>query len=713
MSATLETTVRERDPHGFTGFRGVLTRLVPLAVVVLLIGQIVLAWFAVSGFERALEPQLNRKAESVGRATADQLAFAIDELGIPPRELVGVTDFFDNILAGNADIEYLVLLDASSQVLFAQGLPPAMLERILPELPGAGAEAGFETRVADFIDGVFPIATGDDRAVAALHVGVSSEYVRGRLSEIVFDIITVTVVSLLVTLELLVFFTMVRVSEPLKRIEEALAEGARGAFSNRLALRARDEIGQLVTAFNRVLRALRQRYEDFRFDANEVRNAQIDEGIARFVETASMRIEERYRFLGGAELRSRSAMQIRAPLFLFIFSEELSRSFLPLFVARMSPHGAAMSDELLIGLPITLFMLAGAIMTPLGGSLADRFGARRVFLAGIVPVVAGYIGTFLAQGYYDLVAWRTCSGVGYGLIYIASQAWVAENTDERHRARGMAVFVGSVFVAAICGPPIGGMIADRIGFEATFLVSAALALVSGMIVYGILEDAERTRAPGRRVALGAGQWWTLLRDRRFFAVTFLAAVPGKLFLTGFLFYLVPLYLSELGDSPSAIGRTLTLYGVAAIAFTPFAARLADRSGRYAAVIFAGNALAGFGCLMSLFDDAVGGAFNAVMIAILALGIGYAMTLTSQLAVVQFVADRHDDMGHASVLGAYRLLERGGTVLGPLVAAMLAAHFGYRHAIAGIGVIVLACIACYALVMLLPGGGAPDSGRARS
>ena len=51
---------------GIARTRGILGRLVLLAVMVLLLGQIVVTWFAVTGFERALEPQLNQKAGGGG-----------------------------------------------------------------------------------------------------------------------------------------------------------------------------------------------------------------------------------------------------------------------------------------------------------------------------------------------------------------------------------------------------------------------------------------------------------------------------------------------------------------------------------------------------------------------------------------------------------------------------------------------------------------------
>ena len=680
-----------------TRTRGMLGRLVLLAVVVLLLGQILVAWFAVTGFEKALEPQLNQKARAVGRAIADQLEFVVDDLGIPPDDLVGVDPFLDGILAANADIEYMIVRDVTSKVLFARGLSPEVLERVLPGLPGADSPTGSRSEIAGFTNSVFPVVV-DNRVVTVLHVGVSGSYMRDQLADLLYEVITVMVVSLLVTLEFLLFLMSVRVAAPMERVETILADGARGWFGNSFAMRARDEIGDLVAALNRALRSLRQRYEDFRFEVREIKDAQIDKEIAHRIQAASQQVDDRYRFSGGRELRLRNAMQIRVPLFLFMFAEELPRSFLPLFAARLSPTGAAISDELLFGLPITMFMLAGMVMVPFAGGLADRFGTRRVFLAGIVPATIGYAGTFVAQGYYDLIGWRVLSGIGYGLIFIAAQAWVADNTDERNRAEGMTVFVGAAFAAAICGPSIGGILADRIGFEETFLISTGLATASGLLIYAMLDGTARART-AHRSAFGAHEWRALISDGRLFAVTVFAAIPGKLILTGLLFYLVPLYLSELGYRLSVIGWMITLYGASTFVCTSFVARFADRSGRHAAVVAVGGALAGLGCLASLTEAAVGGPFYAVMIAIIALGFGHALSLSSEIAIVQNVARRRGGLHQASMIGAYRLAERGGMVLGPIVAGTLAAGFGYRGAIVGIGVILLVSIAVYAVVTI--------------
>ena len=95
--------------------RGLLLRLLLLAVVVLVLGQFAVSWFSLVGFDREFDPQLHRKASAVGQSLSDQLSYAIADLEIPSQELVGVEDYFETILSANNDIEYLALIDASGQ----------------------------------------------------------------------------------------------------------------------------------------------------------------------------------------------------------------------------------------------------------------------------------------------------------------------------------------------------------------------------------------------------------------------------------------------------------------------------------------------------------------------------------------------------------------------------------------------------------------------
>ncbi len=681
--------------------RTLLFKLVVLAVVVLLAGQIAIARYALTGFEAELDSQLYRKAHLIGESVAGQITYAIVDLGINYSALVGVDEYLGKFLEDNADIEFLALVGPAGNAMFTSGIGNTDLQQVIASAPNR--DENFTTEMLGYVAGSFPIYTFEGDEIH-LFVGVSSEHVRNQFTEIFFELIIVVAILCLIALEFIVFFMGAYYFEPIANIETVLSAGAKGVFSSRIAMNARDEVSRVITSMNRLLLELERHYADFVFEVQELKTIQLKEAVASRIEQVKTRLDRVYIFSGDVTLMSNYASKIRVPLFLFIFAEELSRSFLPLFVSRHVPIDSMVSHEWYVGLPITLCMLAAMAVTPLGGGLTDRYGARNVFLSGIAIAFAGFVGTFFTQAYFDLVAWRVLTGVGYGLIFTASEAWVAQHSGDRNRARNSAIFVGAVFVGVICGPPIGGIIADRIGYEATFLISAFLALISGLMVLRIFKsigpDSNGVEhARHKKLMLGGGDLRVLLSNRRFFGLVFLASIPNKMVMAGFLFYLVPLYLNQLEHSQSAIGRMMMLYGLVTIAFTKLAARIADRRQSYEFMVIASGLISGLGFLVGLADVYVGGPTVAVLAAIICLGLGHSLAFSSQHSIVQIVAMEHRMLaGRGAILSTYRVFERSGMVIGPMLVVALSSNFGYRNAMIAIGVIMLVLTVVYAVTL---------------
>ena len=686
--------------------RNLLIRLVLLAVLVLVLGQSAVSWFALDGFEQELDPQLHQKATVVGNALAEQFTYATEELEIPVQHLVGVDEYFESVLMANDDIKYLSLFDESGNLLFVSGISRGEMNEIMQAIENDEAQVNsYGSAVGAHFDSTFEVSGGDG-ANSNLHVGVSSERVRSHLREIFLEVITIVVICWLVTFEFLLFFIVARVEKPMETIWRIMSEGARGKFSSWLPVRSSDEIGRLITSFNRTLYDLRHRYSDFVFDVKETQDAQIDTTISEKIEEVHHKIKQRFQFEQGRIMQIEAADRIRVPLFLFIFSEELTRSFLPLYVQKYAPTDLMLSTELLIGLPITLFMVAAMVATPLGGGFVDRVGVKKVFLTGTVLAIIGFIGNFYTQGYTDLVLFRVVTGIGYGLVFIASESWVSQNARRHSRASATGVFVAAVFAGIICGPPIGGILADRFGFEATFLFSASLAVISGLIIFQVFGQSEKFEEDSNQqrtrpaLILGFKGWLTLLKDLRFVSVLIFAAIPGKMMVAGFVAYLVPLYLNDLGHNEPSIGRILMLYGIATLLCLTIGARFADRTEKYGTMVSLGTIIAGLGCLAALLSNVYVDPTTAVVLAIASLGVGHALTLTSQNSIIQQVAERYRyTLGRASVIGAYRLCERLGMVAGPMIAVALISGFGYVGAIVGFGVILIGLISLFVITNL--------------
>lgn len=389
---------------------------------------------------------------------------------------------------------------------------------------------------------------------------------------------------------------------------------------------------------------------------------------------------------GGDAGRAERLQSLRLPLFLFILTEEMSRAFLPLYIQSFASGAGWLGRETEVGLPIAIYMLCFALATPFAGRWADRWGTARVFTAGTVLTLAGFLWTALAGSYWELLPARALCAWGYATGTMACQRQLIMLTTQGERARGLALFVGAIGIAAICGAALGGVLADQFGFRPVFAVSAVLALLAlGIfrLTQGKAVDHGEPVPP-----LGLADIRRLLADRRFAALMLGGAIPVKIALAGFLFYLVPLALHQLEYSPAAIGRALMAYFVLVAMINPLASWMSDRHGWRLSLTLAGGTVIGLGGLAGLASWLAGGAYATWMIwaGILALGIGTGLASAPMQALATEIGAR---TGATSVAVVLRTLERLGSVIGPLWAGLWLATAGWGGAMAAIGLVVLA------------------------
>ncbi|WP_366554610.1 MFS transporter [Aquibaculum sediminis] len=631
------------------------------------------AYLSLQSFERVLQPRLEAKAGVVASVIGSEIDRAL-AAGIPLEELRGFEPFAAAILEDHPEILKIELRDSSGRTLFVsseQGVP---------------AEASWNETVA----------VGSPSAEAGrLAVAVAPGYVTDRLREIQAEILVILLVALFLTFEVLLVVVAMFVTEPVRRLSHLMAEGERGVFRHLVPGETRDEIGRFAAAFNRMVRREQERF------------AALEEAFSRLRPTAPPELSALMQDLGERlrpEARPAAATEgsiadVRMPLFLFFFATELSRSFLPIFARDLYEPLPGLSYEITIALPIALYLFLVAILTPMAGALAGRFGSRRLFLLGLVPTGVGLLMTALANDIAMLILWRAVNAVGFALTTIAALDYIARAAGRNRRAEGMAIYTAAFVTAGLCGTSIGGILADRLGYHATFLVAAAVTLLSAFMLVINLRD-RGTSAMGGGVRLRLADFGTVLANPRFQLLILIAAIPTQLLTTGYLFYATPMLLDSVGYSTSVIGQTMMVYFVVMILMGVPMARLADRVGRYR--LFAGGGLLLAGMAAILPSALEGSAHFALWVALSMglVGVAHALCIPSQGAILLQEADRVGGDRRTAAISAYRVLERIGSVLGPILAASLAALYGYAWTIGLLGLYVLACGLLFTAISLL-------------
>ncbi|GAB0105132.1 MFS transporter [Nocardia sp. JMUB6875] len=150
-------------------------------------------------------------------------------------------------------------------------------------------------------------------------------------------------------------------------------------------------------------------------------------------------------------------------------------------------------DRMAVGLHTTVtglewvvdgYTVTVAALLMLGGGLADRFGARRSFQAGLAFFGFASLACAAAPGVGVLVAARVVQGIGAALLIPSSLALIRftySDAADRARATGIWGAIGST--AASCGPVLGGVLSEHLGWPAIFAVNAPICAVTAVLLH--------------------------------------------------------------------------------------------------------------------------------------------------------------------------------------------------------------------------------------
>ena len=126
---------------------------------------------------------------------------------------------------------------------------------------------------------------------------------------------------------------------------------------------------------------------------------------------------------------------------------------------------------------LTSYIVAAAIMTPLSGWLAGRFGRRRIFLVSILGFTVASALCGLAQSLPEIVVARLLQGLcGAALIPMSQAVLLDINPPERH-AKAMAIWVMAVTIGPILGPALGGWLTENYNWRWVFYINVPFGVL--------------------------------------------------------------------------------------------------------------------------------------------------------------------------------------------------------------------------------------------
>lgn len=266
---------------------------------------------------------------------------------------------------------------------------------------------------------------------------------------------------------------------------------------------------------------------------------------------------------------------------LTIIGFSLRAPFLPFYIKDLGAESFA-SQAMWAGVINGGGAAVMAISAPIWGIVSDRYGRKpmviRAMFAGSITI--GLMS--LATSPWHLLGLRFLEGAFSGSV-TASMTLVASTTPRERMGFSLGMMQMAVFSGASIGPLFGGLLADQIGFRATFLVASAMLSTGGLIVLTQVREDFKRPARGGGVEQG--------RDRT--ALTALLMGSAMLAMIGVMFVLrtassaiqpiMPLYVEQLAHSASPVatlsGVTLGVAGLTSAIAAVMLGRLADRIGQ--------------------------------------------------------------------------------------------------------------------------------------
>ena len=153
------------------------------------------------------------------------------------------------------------------------------------------------------------------------------------------------------------------------------------------------------------------------------------------------------------------------------------------------PHiqGSLSASQDQITWVLTSYIVATAIMTPLGGWLSLRIGRKPLFLLSIAGFVIASVLCGMAANLPEMVAFRLLQGFAGAAMAPISQAVALDLWPQRLMPRVMAVWSAVIMVGPILGPTLGGYLTENFSWRWCFYINVPFGILAFAMVYVSLE----------------------------------------------------------------------------------------------------------------------------------------------------------------------------------------------------------------------------------
>ncbi len=340
--------------------------------------------------------------------------------------------------------------------------------------------------------------------------------------------------------------------------------------------------------------------------------------------------------------------------------------FMALYIEELGIKGDMV--DWYAGLSVAISALASALVSPIWGRLADRYGRKPMMIRASMVMTFTMGGLALVPNVFWLLFLRTLNGLFAGYVPNAT-ALIASQVPQNRSGYALGTLSTGLTAGVLIGPLLGGTLSEAFGMRGTFLLVGLILFICCLLtIFGLREDFQPVEK---------GEMMTL---SQVFARILSKSMLIGLFVTSMIIQIsaqsiapmLALYIRYLGQRDNILfysGLIVSAMGFSSLLSTPFLGKLGDRIGNHRLL------------LMGLFYSFIlyflcGFAGSALQLGILrfAYGFGVGALMPSVNSLLTKMTPKE---GISRIFSFNQSFSYIGQVLGPFVGSAVATGLGYR------------------------------------
>lgn len=370
--------------------------------------------------------------------------------------------------------------------------------------------------------------------------------------------------------------------------------------------------------------------------------------------------------------------------FTTIIAMTLLLPFLPLYVEQLGvkDHAAIVQWS---GAAYGATFLSAALVAPLWGRLADRYGRKPMLIRASLGMAVAMALIGVAGNVWQLVGLRLLAGL-LGGYASGSMVLVATQTPKDRTGWALGTMSSAIMAGNLVGPLVGGALPPLIGIRATFFAAGAIIFVAFLATAFLIREERKAPAARKQDGGSAAEQtgWAAVPDKR--------PLVAMLF-TGMLLMLanmsiepiITVYVATLVEDPGRVtmmaGLVMSAAALGSILSASRLGKLADRVGHWNVIV---------GCLAVSALLLVPQAFVTSGWQLVVLRFLMGLSLGGLLPCIASVI-RHNvpERVAGNMLGYSTSAQYTGQVAGPLLGGFVGGHIGMRAVFLGTCVLMAA------------------------